>query len=62
VLKGKDFAKGDNIFLAKPYQPNQVAQLIRNTLDGSPKEQPQPVPGPTNAAPASAPVLTGQSS
>jgi CheY-like chemotaxis protein len=62
VLAGKDFSKGDNIFMAKPYQPDQVARLIRNTLDAPSKEQPQPVPGPTNAAPVSGPVLTGQSS
>ena len=60
VLAGKDFSKGDNIFMAKPYQPDQIARLIRNTLDAPSKGQPQPVPGPTNAAPA--PVLTGQSS
>ena len=39
ALTGKDFTQGDNIFLAKPYQPNQVAQLIRNTLDGVPKDK-----------------------
>ena len=60
VLAGKDFSKGDNIFMAKPYQPDQIARLIRNTLDAPSKEQPQPAPGPTNAAPA--PILTGQSS
>ena len=62
VLAGKDFSKGDNIFMAKPYQPDQVARLIRNTLDAPSKGQPQPVPGPTNAAPMPVPVLTGQSS
>jgi DNA-binding NtrC family response regulator len=61
VLTGKDFSKGDNIFLAKPYQPNQVARLIRNTLDAPPKEQQRPVPVPTNGAPGPAPVLAGQS-
>jgi signal transduction histidine kinase/ActR/RegA family two-component response regulator len=61
VVAGKDFSQGDNIFLAKPYQPNQVARLIRNTLDAPPKEQPQPVPVPTNAAPEPVPVLAGQS-
>jgi two-component system cell cycle sensor histidine kinase/response regulator CckA len=60
ALTGKDFAQGDNIFLAKPYQPVQVARLIRNTLDGSVKAQPQS-PAATNGAPASAPVLAGQS-
>jgi PAS domain S-box-containing protein len=43
VLKGKDFAKGDNIFLSKPYQPNQVAQLIRDTIDGVPKDRLQAI-------------------
>jgi len=61
ALTGKDFTQGDNIFLAKPYQPNQMAQLIRNTLDASPKDQQPPLPAPTNAAPAPAPVLAGQS-
>src|ERR1039457_5916948 len=28
------------------YQPNQMAQLIRNTLDASPKDQQPPLPGP----------------
>ena len=39
ALTGKDFTQGDNIFLAKPYQPNQVAQLIRETLDSVPKDR-----------------------
>jgi DNA-binding NtrC family response regulator len=43
ALTGKEFTKGDNIFLAKPYQPNQVAQLIRETLDGAPKDRLQAV-------------------
>jgi two-component system, cell cycle sensor histidine kinase and response regulator CckA len=59
ALTGKDFTQGDNIFLAKPYQPNQVAQLIRNTLDASLKDQQQPVQ--VNGAAAPAPVLAGQS-
>jgi PAS domain S-box-containing protein len=58
ALTGKDFSQGDNIFLAKPYQPVQVARLIRNTLDDSVKAQPQP-PAATNAAPAPEPVLAG---
>ena len=52
VLTGKDFSQGDNIFLAKPYQPNQVARLIRNTIDAPPKEQPPPAPAPTMALPS----------
>ena len=59
ALTGKDFSQGGNIFLAKPYQPVQVARLIRNTLDGSPKDQPPPAPVPTKAEPA--PVLAGES-
>ena len=43
VLTGKDFSKGDNIFIAKPYQPNQVARLIRDTIDGVPKERLQAI-------------------
>ena len=39
ALTGKDFTQGNNIFLAKPYQPNQVARLIRDTLDGVPKDR-----------------------
>jgi CheY-like chemotaxis protein len=39
ALTGKDFTQGKNIFLAKPYQPNQVARLIRDTLDGVPKDR-----------------------
>jgi DNA-binding NtrC family response regulator len=39
ALTGKEFTEGKNIFLAKPYQPNQVAQLIRDTLDGVPKDR-----------------------
>jgi len=59
ALTGKEFSQGENIFLAKPYQPVQVARLIRNTIDGTAKTQPQP-PAVTNAAPVPAPVLAGQ--
>ena len=59
ALTGKEFSQGNNIFLAKPYQPVQVARLIRNTLDGIPKDQPQPAPVPANAVPAPEPVLAG---
>jgi two-component system, cell cycle sensor histidine kinase and response regulator CckA len=61
ALTGKEFTQGENIFLAKPYQPNQVAQLIRDTLDGKVKGQPQPAIPSANAAPAPAPALAGQS-
>ena len=59
ALTGKDFSQGDHIFLAKPYQPVQVARLIRQTLDGVPKDQMQTAPVPTNPAPA--PILAGHS-
>ncbi len=59
ALTGKEFTQGENIFLAKPYQPNQVAQLIRDTLDGKIKGQPQPAIAPASAAPA--PALAEQS-
>jgi PAS domain S-box-containing protein len=36
-LVGKDFGHDETIFLPKPYQPGQVAQLIRQTLDTAPK-------------------------
>jgi PAS domain S-box-containing protein len=49
ALTGKDFTQGENIFLAKPYQPNQVAQLIRETLDGVPKDRLQPVSARANS-------------
>jgi signal transduction histidine kinase len=61
ALTGKEFSQGENIFLAKPYQPVQVARLIRNTLDGAAKPQPQPAPVPANAAPPPEPVLAGES-
>lgn len=53
---GRDFGRDDIAFLAKPYQPLQVAQLIRDTLDASAKGQPSPKRVPADAAPA----LTGQ--
>jgi PAS domain S-box-containing protein len=56
ALTGKEFTQGENIFLAKPYQPNQVAQLIRTTLDTPAKDQTQPA----GAAPAPAPALAEQ--
>jgi two-component system, cell cycle sensor histidine kinase and response regulator CckA len=42
-LVGKDFGKGEAIFLSKPYQPQQVARMIRETLDSAQKNQPPPV-------------------
>jgi DNA-binding NtrC family response regulator len=60
ALTGKEFTQGNNIFLAKPYQPNQVAQLIRSTLDASPKDQPPTASAQVNGAPAPTPVLAEQ--
>jgi two-component system, cell cycle sensor histidine kinase and response regulator CckA len=43
-LVGRDFGHGDTSFLPKPYQPHQVARMIRETLDAAPKnQQPGPV-------------------
>jgi len=61
ALTGKEFTQGENIFLAKPYQPNQVAQLIRDTLDGKVKGQPQPANATASAAHTAAPVMAEQS-
>jgi DNA-binding NtrC family response regulator len=60
ALTGKEFTTGENIFLAKPYQPNQVAQLIRNVLDGKADGKPQPASTQANAAPKPSPALAGQ--
>jgi len=60
ALTGKEFTQGENIFLAKPYQPNQVAQLIRTTLDGSPKDQPPAASTSANGVAVPAPVLAEQ--
>jgi two-component system, cell cycle sensor histidine kinase and response regulator CckA len=61
ALNGKEFTAGENIFLAKPYQPNEVAQLIRNTLDGKASGKPQPASVQANTAPKPAPALAEQS-
>ncbi len=61
ALTGKEFSTGENIFLAKPYQPNQVAQLIRNTIDGVANGKVQPASAQTSAPPKPAPVLAEQS-
>jgi len=53
---GRDFGHDDITFLAKPYQPQQVAQLIRYTLDAPSRDQSAPANARTNAFPA----LTGQ--
>ena len=53
---GRNFGRDDVAFLAKPYQPQQVAQLIRETLDISSK-----VPSPSDSVSGkAAPALTGQ--
>jgi len=57
AFMGKDFGQDDMTFLAKPYQPHQVAQLIRDTLDGPRKDpDPPPIPAPGTSAPVSVPV------
>ena len=43
-LVGKDFGQLDIFFLAKPYQPQQVARLIRATLDTPSKNHRQSAP------------------
>ncbi len=53
---GRDFGRDDVAFLAKPYQPQQVAQLIRDTLDTSSKGSSSRGNIPAKAAPA----MTGQ--
>lgn len=53
---GRDFGRDDIAFLAKPYQPHQVAQLIRDTLDASARGQSSPNGVPADAAS----VLSGQ--
>jgi signal transduction histidine kinase len=49
---GKDFSQDDTNFLAKPYQPQQVAQLVRNILDAVPKGQSPSAGSPAKAVPA----------
>jgi CheY-like chemotaxis protein len=53
---GRDFGQNGITFLAKPYQPQQVAQLIRETLD-APAKAPSP---PDNLRTDTVPVLIGQ--
>ena len=60
ALTGKEFTQGENIFLAKPYQPNQVAQLIRSTLDGSAKGRLPAASAQPGAAAKPAPALAEQ--
>jgi hypothetical protein len=36
-IVGKSFTQGDTAFLQKPYQPPQLAQRIRETLDAADK-------------------------
>jgi signal transduction histidine kinase len=53
----RNFGRDDITFLAKPYLPDQVAQLIRDTLDGSRKDPcPPPIPAKGTSAPVSVPV------
>jgi hypothetical protein len=34
---GKDFSQSDMVFLAKPYLPPQLAQVVRQCLDNNPR-------------------------
>jgi two-component system cell cycle sensor histidine kinase/response regulator CckA len=56
AFMGRDGGRENVTLLAKPYQPHQVAQLIRDTLDASSKGQSPPDNIQTKAIPA----LTGQ--
>ena len=38
-VMGKDFSQSDIAFLAKPYLPPQLAQLVRQCLDSNPRRQ-----------------------
>jgi len=49
---GRNFGEDYITFLAKPYQPHQVAQLIRNTLDAPARSPSSPNPVPADAVPA----------
>lgn len=53
---GRDFGQNAITFLAKPYQPLRVAQLIRETLDAPSKDQSPP----DNLRPQAVPTLTGR--
>jgi PAS domain S-box-containing protein len=53
---GRNFGQNEITFLAKPYQPHQVAQLIRDTLD-TPAKDKSPL---NNAQSKTIPTLTGQ--
>lgn len=56
AFEGRDFSQDDASFLAKPYQPQQVAQLVREILDAAPKGQSPAGSGRGKPAPA----LNGQ--
>jgi PAS domain S-box-containing protein len=38
-LVGTDFGKNDTAFLSKPYQPDQIARIVRKALDAAPSLQ-----------------------
>jgi two-component system, cell cycle sensor histidine kinase and response regulator CckA len=39
-IVGKDFSQTDDVFLSKPYLPSQLARLVRQCLDTSPRPAP----------------------
>jgi PAS domain S-box-containing protein len=38
-LGGKEFGQGDTVFLSKPYHPQQVVRMIRDTFDAASKNR-----------------------
>ncbi|MDE3066151.1 MAG: response regulator [Verrucomicrobiota bacterium] len=56
TFSGRDFSGEDIVFLPKPYQPEQVARLIRNTLDGAENCPGRTLPVPTDDSQAMAAV------
>jgi signal transduction histidine kinase/DNA-binding response OmpR family regulator len=47
-LTGKDIGQHGTNFLQKPYQPQQVARMIRDALDAAPKNHRETAPVPSN--------------
>ncbi|HEV2208359.1 MAG TPA: response regulator [Verrucomicrobiae bacterium] len=42
---GRNFGQNDTVFLSKPYLPPDLARVVRQCLDGAPKECGEPVAG-----------------